>query len=185
LTLIGSGFIPNVNLVSDDPQVAYGSVRFIGATTVDGAVQFVSAQELTVVIHATQFAPGQPLVPPGAYDFVFIDSDLGEFRQAHGVDFVLPPQVVGVEPSSICPDRDETITVAGSDFTPGPTSVFFSTSSVPSGPGIPATATADTVIVTIPAGSIRPSGSSQFVVKDVSGCTSSAFTVNTTAGCGP
>jgi hypothetical protein len=185
LTLVGSGFVPNVNLVSDDPQVSYGTARFVGPATVEGAVSFISALELSIGVRATQFVPGQPLVPPGAYDFVFIDSDGGEFLGPHAVDFVLPPQVSGAQPSSICPDREETVTVSGSGFTPGPTTVTAVTFSGFPGPSIPATATADSVVVTIPAGSLPPSSPSTLVVKDASGCGSPMFTVTTTPACGP
>jgi hypothetical protein len=185
LSLIGSEFVPNVDLVSDNPVVSYGTAQFIGPATINAVISFVSAQELSVGARQTQSVVGQPLVPPGAYDFVFVDSDLGVFRRAHAVDFVLPPQVTGLQPSSICPDRDETVTISGSGFTPGPTSITIPTSFGPPGPEFPATATADSVIATIPAGTVRPSGFSSFVVKDPSGCISSTFMVNTTAACGP
>lgn len=184
LSLIGSEFVPNVDLVSDNPQVSYGTAQFIGPATIDAVISFVSAQELSVGARQTQFVVGQPLVPPGAYDFVFVDSDLGVFRRAHAVDFVLPPQVTGVQPSSICPDRDETITVAGSGFTPGPTAVgLFTFSNTVT--KFPATAAANSVVVTIPAGALPADLPSAFIVQDPSGCVSSSFTVTTTAACGP
>jgi IPT/TIG domain len=187
LTLIGSGFVANVNLLADDPKVYYGEAHFIGPATLDTTVTGtgVSPQSLGVGIRPSQSVPGQPLVPPGVYDFVFIDSDRGEFHLPHAVDFVLPPQISAVQPPSLCPDQDATVTLSGSGFTPGATTVGIQSIFGGTLREIPATATASSVVVTVPAGTLIPDASNPFFVKDSSGCTSPMFPVTVTARCGP
>jgi len=185
LQLIGSGFVTNVNLVSDDPKVFYGTARFVGPATLVSQVLSGTAQQLDIGINPINLERGEPQVPPGPYDFIFVDSDGGEFRRAHAVDFVLPPPVSGAQPASICPDRDETVTISGSAFTPGKPTVKVQTAFTASGPQFPATATASSVVVTIPAGTLPAGFDSKLVVQDLSGCPSPAVTVAVTQACGP
>jgi hypothetical protein len=178
--------LPEVNLLADSPTVQYGTVSFTGPATVTTGITYVGPQELDLSIFPVNSGSNQPLVPPGAYDLQLIDPDGTLVERGHAVDFVLPPQVSGQRSFTICQDRNETIVVSGSNFTPGTPLVTRGSAGVRGGsPGLTAASTGTAVTITAAAGAFPQNDFfDQLFIEDVSGCIVSV-SVTVTQGCGP
>ena len=126
VTLIGSGFYPTVDVTADQPAVVDPLVALLNAagTPITAfAAKVVSSHEISFSL------PINPVAgpfPPGPYDVLVSDPEGSSFIATHALDVLPPPQILGVQPASICRERNESVVVSGSGFTPGAPTVSMS-----------------------------------------------------------
>jgi hypothetical protein len=191
VTLIGSGFYPSVDVTADKPAVVDPLVALLNAagTPITAfAAKVVSSHEISFSV------PGNAVsgaVPAGPYDVLVSDPDGSSFIAKHALDVVPPPQVGGVQPASICRERNESVVVSGSGFTPGTPIVSIATFQGTFAPtNVIATATSTAITVTLPAQSVPTllappaSFSVDLLIEDVAGCPLDVR-MDVRQGCGP
>jgi hypothetical protein len=192
VTLIGSGFYPTVDVTADEPAVVDPLVALLGP----GGTQITPSVPKVVSSHEISFSlPGNPVatpLPPGPYDVLVSDPDGSSFIAKHALDLVPAPQVSAVQPASICRERNESVVVSGSGFTPGAPTVVSTTTFQGTfvATNVVATATSTAITVTIPAQSVpvlpAPPASSfiDLMIEDVAGCVV-GVQLDVRQGCGP
>jgi hypothetical protein len=190
VTLIGSGFYPSVDVIADEPNVVEPLVALLGpgGTQITSGSKVVSSNEITFSV------PGNPVVttvPPGPYDVLVSDPDGSSFIAKHALDLVPPPQIGAVQPTSICRERNESVVVSGSGFTPGAPTVSMSTFNGTFAPAnLVATATSTAITIALPAQSVPmllsppTSFSIDLLIEDVAGCPLDVR-IDVRQGCGP
>ena len=190
VTLIGSGFYPTVDVTADEPAIVDPLVALLGpgGTQISFGTKVVSSNEITFSV------PGNPVVttvPPGPYDVLVSDPDGSSFIAKHALDLVPAPQMGAVQPASICRERNESVLVSGSGFTPGAPTVSMATFNGTFTPAnVVATATSTAITITLPAQSVPPllappaGFSVDLIVEDVAGCVLDVR-MDVRQGCGP
>jgi hypothetical protein len=189
VTLIGSGFYPSVDVIADEPAVVDPLVALLGpgGTQITSGSKVVSSNEISFSV------PGSPVSgpPPGPYDVLVSVPDGSSFIAKHALDLVPPPQIGTVQPTSICRERNESVVVSGSGFTPGAPTVSMPTFQGTFAPtNVIATATSTAITVTLPAQSVPmllapPANFSvDLFIEDVAGCQLDVR-IDVRQGCGP